>query len=203
MVQNFYRRLSKISLILWGRAPVDYTLPSQSNGVVERVNSTIQAFLRNLQSGDTSWDQSLLRAVIAYNGSLHSELQMSPSKFLLSHSHSIQSASLVNTEKVQERWKLGHHKYQSFKVGQCVIKKVPITNHVTANKLAPKFKGSFIITKVNPNCVTYVITDPCSNQTFRAHHTDLMPLNSLHATFSATRGFERLTRGILKQEKPK
>ena len=108
----------------------------------------IQGFLRNLQSGDTSWDQSLPRASnIAYNSSLHSELQMSPSKFLLSHSHSIQRASLVNTEEVQERWKLGHHKYQSFKVGQCVIKKVPITNHLTVNKLAQKFTGPFIITK--------------------------------------------------------
>ena len=143
-----------------------------SNGAVERVNCTIQEFLRSLQSDAASWAEAVPQAVIAYNNLIHSELQMSPSKFLLSNKHNRHSP-FISTDEVQRRWRVGHHKFKSFHIGQYVVKRIPVTDHRTVNKLSPKFQGPFVVIKVNPNNVTYLLKSPQSDQVFRAHHSDL------------------------------
>ena len=58
-----------------------------SNGAVEMVNRTIKGFLRSIVVEKQNWDDNLPRAVVTYNNAMHSELSMSPCKFLLSKCH--------------------------------------------------------------------------------------------------------------------
>ena len=58
-----------------------------SNGVVERVNRTIQNLIKSLTDCNTNWLEHLPRALIIYNNTIHSELNPSPAKFLLSNRH--------------------------------------------------------------------------------------------------------------------
>ena len=142
-----------------------------SNGAVERVNRTVQGFLRSLCALGNRWDDELSKAVITYNHTYHAELKRSPSSSLLTESHDCLVPSL-NNEELHNRWRVGHPKYQSFRVGQAVLIKIPVTDHLTRNKLSFKFRGPLTVTKVNDN-VTYVLKDPHLKQVIRAHHTDL------------------------------
>ena len=58
-----------------------------SNEAVERVNRTIQNFLRSSVDDPNTWDVNLPCAIIVYNNTYHSELSMSPAKFLLTKTH--------------------------------------------------------------------------------------------------------------------
>ena len=55
-----------------------------SNEVVERVNQTLLGLLGNLTKEGSNWVDQLPKALIVYNNTSHSELQMSPTKFILS-----------------------------------------------------------------------------------------------------------------------
>jgi hypothetical protein len=164
-----------------------------SNGAIERVNRTIQGFLRSLTDKPGSWDQHLPQAIITYNNTLHVELNLSPSSFLLNRSHNCNSVPLLNVPKLQEFWKTGHSKFSPFKVGQLVLMKIPSKGNLTVNKLSKKYKGPLIVNKVNSNNVTYVLSDPSStNTSIRAHHTDLYPFKTIPSYLRDHPWFERL-----------
>ena len=92
----------------------------KSNGAVEKVNRTVEALLGSLLQGGTQWDQQLSKAIRVYNSTVHSQLNMSASQFLLSKSH---SNAPVNSCKLQQRWKVGNSKFFPFKMGQVVLMK--------------------------------------------------------------------------------
>ena len=54
-----------------------------------------------------------------------------------------------------------------------MLMKIPVTDHLTRNKLAVKFRGPLTVTRANDNNITYMLKDPHSKQVIRAHHTDL------------------------------
>ena len=143
-----------------------------SNGAVERVNRTIQSFLRGIECEGGNWDKHLPKAISVYNNTLHSELNMSPSMFLLTKAHKMDNIVPVDSE-ITKKWRLGHPKFLSFEIGETVIMKRNKIGNLSTNKLEPNYKGPFKVLKVNNNGVTYQLFDECSGNVIRAHHTDL------------------------------
>ena len=69
-----------------------------------------------------------------------------------------------------------HPKFQSFEVGNYVLKSVQARGNLNINKLSAKYMGPLKIVKVNRNGVTYVVADN-EGDTLRAHHDDLIKFN--------------------------
>ena len=145
-----------------------------SNGAVERVNKTIQNFLKVLVTEGSGWPENLGSSVITYNSTMHSELGMSPSKFLLTKCHSIRSEPPINPE-LQEKWKVGHPGFVSFQIADLVLMKVEHKGNLTTNKFLNKYKGPYRIHKVNGNGLTYEVRSESDGSVVRAHHTQLRP----------------------------
>ena len=150
-----------------------YTTPYKpsSNGAIERVNRTVGELLRNIGSSSSNWDLELSKVVMVYNQTIHSQLGISPSQFLLTNSHKTVTSPLISTP-VKEEWSPGHPKFHPFKLGQLVLKKVVKQGNLVSNKLTPIFDGPYIIKTVHDNGVSYVLLD-LDNSQKRAHHTDI------------------------------
>ena len=142
----------------------------QSNGAVERVNRTITGFLRSLGESPGRWDEYLCQAVITYNNTLHVELGMSPSEFLLTNSHS--SDNLV-TNEMTKYWKAGNPRFLPFKVNDLVLRKSQKLGNLNANKFKENFSGPYRVVKANDNGVTYEIKCLESGAIVRAHFMQL------------------------------
>ena len=151
-----------------------YTTPlcPSSNGAIERVNRTIQGFLRSIVTEPHTWDSNLSRAIIVYNNTFHSELKMSPVKFLLTKSHKT-SMDIPLQSKITQTWKVGHPKFLPFQLGQTVLMKVHRKGFLNINKLSPRFKGPYTVIKVNENGVTYQLRDDLTGDISRGHHSKL------------------------------
>lgn len=147
-----------------------------SNGAVERVNRTIQGFLRSLTDQYNRWDSYLSKAISVYNNTMHSELVMSPSQFLLSKSHTVQTRVPVDVA-VRETWKTGHPKFLPYSINQLVLYQAQHSGYVTTNKFMPYFRGPYYIAKAHPNNKTYEIKHRHSGDVLRAHHSQLRPYN--------------------------
>ena len=143
-----------------------------SNGCVERVNRTIQNFIKVLVSNQSNWDDYLGKAVITYNNTLHVELSMSPSKFLITKSHAFSDDPPLQG-CLQERWKLGHPKFLPFRIGDSVLMRVQHKGFANNNKFLPKYSGPYRVTKVNSNGVTYEISSDEIDKILRVHHSKL------------------------------
>ena len=143
----------------------------QSNGLVERCNRSLTELLRSLQASPSAWDDDLPRAVITFNATLHSELGMSPSQFLLERSHNVVPAPPIPyTER--ELWKGGNPSFSSFVVGEKVMKKVIFRDRLLTHKFRHRWEGPFNIQRVNENGITYIIRD-ASGRDVRVHHAQL------------------------------
>ena len=149
-----------------------YTTPYRpsSNGAVERLNRTIGQLLRSVVEDPSKWDENLASVLRIYNSTLHAETGMSPSSCILSKSHEVTDPVVLDTQE-QERWKVGHPSFASFRRGTKVIKKVENKGNLTLSKLKPYYHGPYKISKVQSNGVTYVLNGP--NGDIRAHHTQL------------------------------
>ena len=145
-----------------------------SNGAVERVNRTIQNFLKVLVDEVHNWDQKVARAVISYNNTMHSELDMSPSRFLLTRAHSVQSDPPMNG-KLRGVWKQGNPKFMPFQVGELVLLKEQLKGNLTVNKFKERYQGPYTVDKVNENGLTYELKEANCDHLVRAHHTQLRP----------------------------
>lgn len=143
-----------------------------SNGAVERANRTLLGLLR-MSEEQLVWDQALPKAVITYNHTVHRELQMSPSQWLLAKEHRLPvSLALPSEQKV---WKEGHPHFAPFKPGQLVLYKLPKTSSVRTAKLKAKYDGPYVVRKSFSNGVSYEISkleDP-REVAKTAHHTQL------------------------------
>ena len=149
------------------------TTPYQptSNGAIERVNRTIKNLLRSLGSAEGEWEDLLPRAIITYNNTVHVELGMSPSDFLLKRSHSMELNSLLHP--LVDTWRPGHPNFMPFCVGQKVLLKRQTRGFLCTNKFLPNFQGPFEVVVAHPNGLTYEIKDVKSGQLCRAHYTKL------------------------------
>ena len=146
-----------------------------SCGEVERVNRTVIALLKAESQTLTSWDVALPHATVVYNNTLHTELKMSPSEFILSNVHTAQNAALV-PKAIKSNWTEGNPKFLPYLVGQKVLRKVPFKGRLTNDKLRLTYDGPYRINKVQPNEVSYIIEGiQGANQgvLYKAHHTQL------------------------------
>ena len=136
--------------------------------------------VRPLLNNINDWDLVISKAVHIYNNTYHSQLQKSPSQYLLQKSHNL-NPKLPVGEGTSECWKEGHPKFRSFKIGQEVIKGINRMGRLTSHKLLPKYDGPYKITKVQSNGVTYEMAKEGSNsmKIYKAHHTQLRPFFTL------------------------
>lgn len=147
-----------------------------SNGCVERSNQTIIQLLKGITADNPGdWDNKISRVLVMYNNTYHSQIGCSPAQFILRKSHDSTSAVPVNVETVNS-WREGHAKFCSFTVGQKVAHKINRVGNLSRDKLAPKFEGPFLVTKVQSNGVTYEVRDNRGN-IHKVHHRQLKEWN--------------------------
>ena len=147
---------------------------ASSNGAIEWVNRTIGELLRVLNQYPRKWDESLTRALLSYNHSVHSEIGCTPAESILKNPHDINSLPLLSAG-TRSPWADGHPRYQPFRVGTLVLRKIKLLGNLTVNKLVPRFDGPYRVDRVNPNQVTYEITHIDTNVSVKAHHIQLKP----------------------------
>lgn len=142
-----------------------------SNGLVERGNRTLTELFRNLSTLQGGWDDDLTKAVIVYNSTVHSEHQMSPSQYLLCRKHDFVTSPSLPADEVS-RWREGNPAFLPFIIGQKVLRKVEFKGRLVVDKFSDRFEGPFVISKINPNKVTYWIRAGDGTES-RAHHIQL------------------------------
>ena len=147
---------------------------ASGNGAVERSNRTITNMLRGLMQDEAqSWDGKLDKAVMLYNNSVHSELGVTPSDFIMQNVHHC-SDTLPLPRNVVDTWRVGHPRFAPFSIGQKVAHKIPRIGNRLGDKFKKKYDGPFCITKVQTNEVSYEITsveDP--TKCIKVHHKQL------------------------------
>ena len=149
-------------------------LSPSSNGAVERCNRTLIESLRNLLSTPSDWATKIPKAVITYNHTLHKELGMSPSEYLLTKSHVTDGPPpAVSTES--SYWKEGHPSFAPFKPGQKVLRRVRFTGNCVVDKLSDRYEGPFLVKEVNLNRVTYRVEHCKTGKEVREHYRHLKP----------------------------
>ena len=144
-----------------------------SNGCVERVNRTLTQMLRSMTTGNRDWEDCLAKAVITYNTTKHSEIDMSPSEYLLTKLHSIHDRPIIPVIS-EVTWRPGNKNFSSYELGQLVKRKLQLQGNTVTNKFQPRYEGPYRVSKVRNNGVTYVITNP-DGRSFNAHHSQLAP----------------------------
>ena len=152
-----------------------------SNGCVERSNRTIIQLLKGvIETNQNNWDIKLPKALITYNSTIHSEINASPSKFILENSHQCNPFFPVSEETLKT-WKVGNPKFAPFEVGQTVLKKVQKTGNLVSDKLSPRYEGPFKIVKVRSNLVTYEIKriGKENSSIIKVHYQQLKELREL------------------------
>ena len=142
-----------------------------SNGLVERSNRTLTDLMRSLGADCNHWEEDLYRAVRIYNDSYHSEIEMSPSQFLLANAHSTPGRPTLPLQQV-ELWKEGNPTFVPFRKGQKVLRKVVFKGRLVADKFAERFEGPYEIIAVTGK-VTYLISCLQTGVERRVHHTQV------------------------------
>ena len=160
-----------------------------SNGAVERVNRTIQNFIKTITTETNRWDEHLGRALITYNNTTHVELQMSPSKFLITKSHQ-HSVDPPLQSDLREYWKLGHPKFMPFCVNDLVLMKTTLKGSLNINKFLPKYDGPYKVGRVDSYGVTYQIIRLADDKILRAHHSKLRFYKACPSYISTNRVFK-------------
>ena len=153
-----------------------YTTPYKpsSNGLVERVNRTIGEFLRNLTKCINDWDEQLPKAVITYNNTYHTEIDMSPCQLLLEQPHAYVIPPISTKDK--QTWREGNPNFSPYPVKTKVLKKslhLLTGSFSAADKLKSRYEGPFEIAEVISNGVTYVLYDERTNKECKVHYTQI------------------------------
>ena len=142
------------------------------NGAVERANRTLKELLMGLIVRPGDWDVVLSKAIVTYNHTYHSQIQTTPSDFIMSKEHT-KVDELIIDGNTKENWKIGHPNFSPFEVGQQVIKKKNRKGHLVANKFSAKYEGPFRVVKVQDNGVSYEIKMDNENTILKSHHSKL------------------------------
>ena len=155
-----------------------------SNGAIERVNRTVKQLLRSLDAAEKDWDVLLPQAIVAYNGSLHSQLGTSPSSFLLTGRH-VACREDGGVARTLERWRQGHPAFAPFAIGELVLKRTLNHGHSNVDKFSPCYDGPYRVVLANDNGVTYQIASIDNNRIIKAHHTQLKKFFEIPAYLKA------------------
>ena len=145
-----------------------------SNGAVERVNRTIIEFLRSLTDSPSAWNTYLPTAVQVYNNTTHSETSLSPASFIMTKEH-LQGDRPIVEPSQRKLWEEGHPQYTPFRKGQSVLRRIQRSGRLNVDKLKEKYSGPYVVVEIHINTVTYVLRDPHSGESFKAHHLQLKP----------------------------
>ena len=144
-----------------------------SYGLVERVNRTLIEQLRiGQEDGGNSWVDRLAKVVRVYNGTYQTAIHCSPSQFILCKSHQSRD-DLHLPAGAPETWSEGSSFFQTYDVGQEVLKKVILRGNEVLGKFQPRFEGPFTIIHANENGVTYQVEDGASGRILKVHHSQL------------------------------
>src|SRR5215469_6348343 len=148
-----------------------YTTPyyPSSNGAVERVNRTLLQYLRVALKDSHAWDESLPKVITSYNHSEHSTLQCSPCEFLLQHSHTLEPTLILEPSY----WLEPHEKFESFKLGDLVGIKQMLPGTLTTNKFQPRYIGPFVVEKIQPNQLSFIVFSEKIGKRVKAHINQL------------------------------
>ena len=150
---------------------------ASSNGAVERTNRTTLNLIKGILPETEQWDEALSKAVIVYNNTVHTNTEQSPSSKILSLAHDKPDKLLVDSKTV-ETWKPGNPKFAPYNIGDKVLKKIVKMGNKVENKITPIYEGLFIIEKVHPNDLTYVmkrIGSENGGKEHRAHRSSCIP----------------------------
>ena len=121
------------------------------------------------------WDMFVGRALWVYNMSMQKSIGMSPCKYILNFERFIKPRMKLS-ENDRELWRRANEKFESFKVGEKVLKEVIEKGRLNVNKMTEKFEGPYIVKKVWSNGLSYLLEyldeSGCVNE-MRAHHNQL------------------------------
>ena len=118
------------------------------------------------------------KALIIYNNTFHSQLNGTPSAFILKQSHLYDSQVSLNMDATK-MWRKGHPNFSPFQVNDKVIKRVHRSGRSVINKFKERYAGPFIIRKVQSNGLTYEISKEGCQNINKVHHRDLRPWRNL------------------------
>ena len=137
-----------------------------SNGAVERLVGTVKSLLRAACMRGGEWDDEFPATLNAYNNTKHRALTGKPSEVFLAN-----AARVVMPRQSLDIGSGRPHK--PYSEGDRVLKKV----EMPATKTSPRYEPGFIIVRVNPACLTYVIRrmnpGPGQLTLLKAHHNQL------------------------------
>ena len=120
------------------------------------------------------WDLYVGRALWVYNMSVHKSTGMSPCQYVLNFERYIKPRMKLS-ESDRELWRRANEKFESFKVGEKVLKEVVEKGRLNVNKME-KFEGPYLVKKVWSNGLSYLLecVDERGNVSeIRAHHNQL------------------------------
>ena len=115
------------------------------------------------------------RALWVYNMSVHKSTGMSPCKYVMNFERYIKP-KLRLSENERELWRKANEKFESFKVGEKVLKEVIEKGRLNVNKMKEKFEGPYIVKKVWSNGLSYIlerVDEEGSVNEVRAHQSQL------------------------------
>ena len=140
----------------------------EGNGACERVNRTIIDRLKDMND-DRDWDENIYNVVINYNNTMHSKIALSPSQCILTKAYD-DKVKLPLSKDELDCWKTGHPNFCSFRVGEKVSKMIHRTGNQLKYKLAKKYDGPFIVTKVQSNGLSYEVSKEGDQRIFKVSH---------------------------------
>ncbi|XP_068215653.1 uncharacterized protein [Palaemon carinicauda] len=166
----------------WGIEHV-YSTPymPNANGLAERTVRTLTEILRMMSTCGNDWDLYVGRALWAYNATVHKSTGMSPCKFVLNFEKIIRPRLGVS-EDDRDVWRKANKRFESFKVGERVMKEVIEKGRMNVNKVRDKFEGPYDVLEVGSSGLSYVLGKLCVGgivEKIRAHHNQLRKWNEV------------------------
>lgn len=146
---------------------------SSSNGCVALVYRTIDELIRTITDGGSNWVELLRRVLIVYNSTLHSDLSMYPSQFLLTRVYRARDQAVVSYED-RKFWRSGRLKFVPIFSRAAVAKTGRAARQNCRKMFSKRYQGPLGVDTVNANGVTYVLRSD-TEHLIREHQSQLIP----------------------------
>ena len=146
-----------------------------SNGLAERTVRTMSELLRMCCENVYDWDLHIGKMLWAYNSTVHRATGMSPGMYVMNFEKMIRPKCKLG-QKEREMWKMGNEKFNSFEVGDKVLKSRVEVGRLNVNKFKDKYEGPYVVKQVWSNGVTYIlesVDEIGRSREVRAHQSQL------------------------------